>query len=257
MPKERAAAPEWSARILRLLDELRTTQAGLAERLGVSPATVSRWIQGKHEPTSEGYVLLGNLAHGSECVYFWERAGVEIGKLSQGAERPQVPASISGADVQIVSEGTAQHAAKPTLAVAIPLLGITAYGDPIPPPGQVRLSEAKVEEMLLAPPAWCPHPEQMIAMHLAGDSMMPLAGPDSILFVDRAEIDRDKLNHKIVVASHRDLGFKVARFQRIGGADLLIAPNHRYAPCDVTNAAKWKMFGEVLWWISRAASHAA
>lgn len=257
MPKERAAAPEWSARILRLLDELRTTQAGLAEKLGVSPATVSRWIQGKHEPTSQGYVLLGNLAHGPECVYFWERAGVEIGKLSEGAGKAAVPASVSGADVQVLSaRGRADMGAGPAQAVAIPLLAITAYGDPTPPPEQVRISEAQVEEMLLAPPAWCPHPEQMIAMHMAGDSMMPLVGPDSILFVDRSETDRDKLNHRIVVASHRDLGFKVARFQRVGGADLLIAANHRYAPFDVTNAAKWKLFGEVLWWITRAASPA-
>lgn len=257
MPKERAAAPEWSGRILRLLDELRTTQAGLAERLGVSPATVSRWIQGKHEPTSEGYVLLGNLARGPECAYFWERAGVEIAKLSEGAGMPAVPASVSAADVQILSERGPEAPAKPAHAVAIPLLAITAYGDPAPPPEQVRISEAQVEEMLLAPPAWCPHPEQMIAMHMAGDSMMPVVGPDSILFVDRSETDRDKLNHKIVVASHRDLGFKVARFQRIGGTDLLIAANHRYAPFDVTNAAKWKLFGEVLWWITRAAPPAA
>lgn len=254
MPKERAAAPEWSARILRLLDELATTQAGLAEKLGVSPATVSRWIQGRHEPTSEGYVLLGNLASGPECVYFWERAGVEIDKLNEGAGKAAVPASVAGAKVQVLSGRGPDTAAGPAQAVAIPLLAITAYGDPAPPREQVRIAEAQVEQMLLAPPAWCSHPEQMIAMHMAGDSMMPLVGPDSILFVDRSETDRDKLNHRIVVASHRDLGFKVARFQRIGGADLLIAANHRYEPFDVTNAAKWKLFGEVLWWITRAGS---
>ena len=46
------SVPEWSERILRLVEELKLTQAGLAERLGVSPATVSRWIQGKIEPTA-------------------------------------------------------------------------------------------------------------------------------------------------------------------------------------------------------------
>ncbi|MFP5234750.1 MAG: S24 family peptidase [Acidobacteriota bacterium] len=258
MPKDRAAAPEWSARILRLLDDLRITQAGLAERLGVSPATVSRWIQGKHEPTSEGYVLLGNLAVGPDCVYFWERAGVEMGKLTEGTGAAAIPASGPAAEVEILSAGRpAQTPANSANAVAIPLLSITAYGEPVPPSQQVRIAEAEVEDTLLAPPAWCPHPEQMIAMHMAGDSMMPLIGPDSILIVDRSETDRDKLNHRIVVASHRDLGFKVARFQRIGGTDLLVAPNHRYAPFEVTNAAKWKIFGEVLWWISRPASHAA
>lgn len=256
MPNERAAAPEWSARILRLLDELATTQAGLAERLGVSPATVSRWIQGRHEPTSEGYVLLGNLARGPECVYFWERAGVEIGKLNEGAGQAAVPASVADTEVQVLFGRGPDTATGPAQAVAIPLLAITAYGDPAPPPGQVRIAEAQVEQMLLAPPEWCPHPEQMIAMHMAGDSMVPVVGADSILFVDRSETDRDILNHRIVVASHRDLGFKVGRFQRIGGADLLIAANHRYDPFDVTNAAKWKLFGEVLWWITRVGSAA-
>ena len=43
-------SPEWSKKIRQLLQDLRLTQAGLADRLGVSPATVSRWIQGRHEP---------------------------------------------------------------------------------------------------------------------------------------------------------------------------------------------------------------
>lgn len=258
MPKLRAAAPEWSARILRLLDELRITQAGLAERLGVSPATVSRWIQGKHEPTSEGYVLLGNLARGSECTYFWERAGVEISKLGDNAEKPPASSSISGAEVQVLAGRRQGHpAGRPVQAVAIPLVAISAYGDGQPPHENMRVSEAAVEEMLLAPPEWCPNPEQMIAMHMAGDSMMPLIAPDSILFIDRSQPDRDKLNHKLVVVSHRDLGFKVARLERLGGTDMLLAANHRCAPIDVTNAARWKIFGEVLWWITRAAAHAA
>ena len=67
---------EWSDRIRRLLRELKLTQAGLAERLGVSPATVSRWLAGKNEPTAETYVALGNLAGRPDGHYFWERAGI-------------------------------------------------------------------------------------------------------------------------------------------------------------------------------------
>jgi hypothetical protein len=37
---------------------------------------------------------------------------------------------------------------------------------------------------------------------------------------------------------------------------LLVSANHRVAPLDVSNAAKWKVFGEVLWWISRDAEAA-
>src|SRR5579884_3550363 len=88
MGPQQAANPQWSGRIRQVLRDLNLTQAGLAERLGVSPATVSRWIQGKHEPTAEGYVTLGNLAAADECVYFWERAGIEIGKLPGATETP-------------------------------------------------------------------------------------------------------------------------------------------------------------------------
>src|SRR5215472_1628167 len=87
MADPKAPPFEWSERILRLVSELGLTQAGLAERLGVSPATVSRWIQGKYEPTAEGYVALGNLAHGHDGIYFWERAGVDTSTFPEAAFR--------------------------------------------------------------------------------------------------------------------------------------------------------------------------
>jgi hypothetical protein len=136
-------------------------------------------------------------------------------------------------------------------AVAIPLLNVTAYGDRIPPTENVSLSQVELEEVLLAPLAWCPHPENMISMHLLGDSMYPAIPPDSIIFVDTAVRDRDRLNQRLTVVSHRDLGFKVARLQRLSGADLLVSANHKYVPLDISNASKWKIFGEVLWWVSR------
>lgn len=77
MVAQQVTSQEWSDRIRRLLRDLKLTQAALAERLGVSPATVSRWIQGKHEPTAETYVALGNLARRPDGVYFWERAGMD------------------------------------------------------------------------------------------------------------------------------------------------------------------------------------
>ena len=136
-------------------------------------------------------------------------------------------------------------------AVAIPLLNLTAFGDQIPPKENVSLSQVEVEDVLLAPLGWCPHPENMISMHLSGDSMSPVIPSGSIIFVDTAVTARDRLNQRLTVVAHRDLGFKVARFQRISGSDLLVSANHQCAPVDVSNASKWKIFGEVLWWVSR------
>lgn len=258
MAKETNSAFEWSQRIQRLLSDLKLTQAGLAERVGVSPATISRWVQGKHEPTAEGYVTLGNLAGGPEGAYFWERAGVDISGLPDASLRKILTSMrVNVQDFRVVGGSKAgKFASEPGQghgreAVAVPLLRVSAYGDRVPPQENVSLSEVAVEDVLLAPLEWCPNPEQMIGMHLVGDSMVPLIPPGSVLFVDTSVTERDDLSGKLAVVSHRDLGFKVARLQRMPGLDLLVSANHKYTPLDVSNASKWKAFGQVLWWISR------
>ena len=244
---------EWSARIRRLLKELDLTQAALAERLGVSPATVSRWLAEKNEPTAETYVALGNLAGRPDGIYFWERAGIDTSELPGTSLRhtlSSIQASLQDFNL-VTSKKVSQHLAGKGNAVAVPLMNVTAFGDRVPPHENVRLSQAKVEDVLLAPLSWCPHPENMMSMHVAGDSMHPVIPSGSILFVDTASTDRDQVNQRLVVASHRDLGFKVARLQRLAGSDLLVSANPKYLPLDVSNATRWKIFGEVLWWVTK------
>lgn len=77
--------------------------------------------------------------------------------------------------------------------VAIPLLNITAYGDELPPERHVPLSEATIEEVLTAPLEWCPHPGNMICMHVSGDSMLPLITPEAVIAVDTHAVDRGTL----------------------------------------------------------------
>jgi transcriptional regulator with XRE-family HTH domain len=247
------SSPEWSNRIRQLLVDLKLTQAGLAERLGVSPPTVSRWIQGRHEPTAESYIALGNLAGRPDGAYFWERAGMDTSSLQDASFLRAISSvRVSLRDFQIIAgRKVSQHVAGKGNAVAIPLLNVTAYGDRIPPRENVSLSQVEVEDVLLAPQSWCPHPEDMISMHLEGDSMFPVIPHSSIIFVDTAMTDRDRLDQRLTVVAHRDLGFKVARFQHLTGIDLLVSANHRYPPVDVTNASKWKIFGQVLWWVAR------
>jgi transcriptional regulator with XRE-family HTH domain len=250
-PKETSS--EWVDRIRRLLTDLKLSQAGLAERLGISPPTVSRWLQGRHEPTAESYVALGNLARPPEGIYFWERAGLDAsGLIESGFLKDLTSAQINLRDFKLVAgKRAAQSGDQKGTAVAIPLLNATAYGDRIPPHENISISQVEVEDILLAPLSWCPNPENMVGMHMAGDSMLPAIAAGSILFVDTASKDRDQLHQRIIVVSHRDLGFKVARFQRVSGSDLLVSANYRFPPIDVSNASKWKIFGEVLWWVSR------
>lgn len=253
MAQKPHSSPDWPDRIQRLLRDLKLTQAGLAERLGVSPATVSRWIQGRIEPTAQTYIALGNLARPPDGVYFWERAGMDPSGLPVASlGRTASSLRINLADFHLVASGkTSRRLATASSAVAIPLLNVTAWGDRIAPPQNVSLSQAEVENILVAPLDWCPHPEHMIAMHLAGDSMDPVIPAGSIIFVDSAVTDRDRLHQKLTVVMHRDQGFKVARFQRLQGTDLMISANRKVLPLDVSNASKWKIFGEVLWWVAR------
>ena len=244
---------EWSEGIRRLLKALELTQAGLAERLGVSPATVSRWLAGKNEPPPK-------------LTLRWETWPEDLRALTSGNVQESIHPGLPDPSLRqtlssiratlenfnlITDKKVSQHLAGRGNAVAIPLLNVTAFGDRIPPHENVRLSQAKVEDVLLAPLAWCPHPENMISMHIAGDSMHPTIPSRSILFIDTAVIERGHLNEKLVVVSHRDLGFKVARLQRLAGSDLLVSANPKYLPLDVSNTTKWKIFGEVLWWVSR------
>jgi phage repressor protein C with HTH and peptisase S24 domain len=244
---------EWSDSIRRLLKALNLTQAALSERLGVSPATVSRWLAGKNEPTAETYVALGNLAGRPDGTYFWERAGINTAELPDPSFRQtlsSIQATLEDFNL-ITNKRVLQHLAGKGNAVAIPLLNVTAFGDRVPPHENVRLSQAEVEDVLLAPLSWCPHPENMISMHVLGDSMYPTIPSGSIIFVDTAVIERSQLNEKLVVVSHRDLGFKVARLQQLAASDLLVSANPKYLPLDVSNATKWKIFGAVLWWVSK------
>ena len=259
MAVQSITTPDWPDRIRRLLGDLNMSQAGLAERLGVSPATVSRWVKGKNEPTAETYVALGNLARKPDGMYFWERAGMDLSALPEASFRRAISSlRVNLQDLTLVAaKGLSRRLEGRGKAVAIPLLDVTAFGDHVPPKENVSLSQAEVEDMLLAPLSWCPHPEHMIGMHLAGDSMMPVIAPGSVIFVDTAVTDRKVLGQKLTVVSHRDLGFKVARFQRIQSSDLLVSANHKYPPLDVSNASKWKIFGEVLWWVSRDPDSAA
>lgn len=244
---------EWTGRLRQLLNDLKLTQAGLAERLGVSPATVSRWLAAKNEPTAETYVALGNLAGRPDGNYFWERAGIDTSELPDaGLRQTMSSVLVNLEDFHLIAgKKVSQHISGKSNAVAIPLMNVTAFGDRVPPEENVRLSQASIEDVLLAPLSWCSHPDHMLSMHVAGDSMHPTIPSGSILFIDTAETDRDAVNQKLVVVAHRDLGFKVARFQRLAGSDLLVSANPKYLPLDVSNASKWKVFGEVLWWVTK------
>ena len=243
--------PEWAVRIRRLVAQLGDNQESFAKRLGVSPATLSRWVNGKNEPTPEMYVALGNLLGTPNGCYFWERAGIECyGSPLNGARREIVSHAVNASDYEVVAKNRVSGLLSSSeRLVAIPLLSVSVYADENAPAENISLSEANVDDVLTAPEDWFPHPSSMIAMRVSGDSMFPTIARGAIVMIDTASNQRDVLDRKIVVVSHRDVGFKVARLQRISQSYLLVSANHRCMPIDVTNATQWKVLGEVLWWI--------
>ncbi len=246
--------PEWAIRIKRLLKKLGLSQSELADRLGVSPPTMTRWIKGTHEPTSAAYIAIGNLAGAPEGIYFWERAGIDPQRFPDMNFRISVSSmQVNLKDLNIVT--TKKLSSKVTTeavtAVLLPLLNVTAHGGLMPPPTPTTLAQAEVADVLMAPLRWCPHPDDMISMKVVGDSMAPLIPPGAIIAIDTAVIERAALDGKLALFSHRDLGFRVARFKRLPASDILVSVNHEYLPVDVSDQSKWKAIGAVLWWVSQ------
>lgn len=90
---------EWAKSIASLRKDLAMTQTELADRLGVTAMTVSRWERGLVEPTASGYIGLGNLAGLKNAWYFWRRAGLDesqvrrtLAQVSKGNSRPKARA---------------------------------------------------------------------------------------------------------------------------------------------------------------------
>jgi SOS-response transcriptional repressor LexA len=214
-------------------------------------------MKGTHEPTAEAYVSLGNLAGFPDDIYFWERAGINTRSLPGSSSRVLASSvKIRLSDFKLVAghQLSSKVVANRANAVAIPLLNITAYGDQVPPEANVSLSQAAIEEVLTAPIKWCPHPGSMICMHVKGDCMSPLIASDAVIAVDMHVADRSTLLRKIVLASHRNLGFKIARLQRLMSVDILVPANEKFMPIDITGDPKWKIVGQVLWWVNKDSS---
>jgi SOS-response transcriptional repressor LexA len=259
MPRklQNLAVPDWSNAILDLRRSMGVSQSEFGSRFHYSAMAVSRWETGKQEPTSRCFIELGNMSGPPHCWTFWARAGLKSADLRQmfPSLKGPSPASTS-ADFEIVRAGSGVKRKRPKGSpkhqmVAVPLLGVQT-GTIGQSGGQFAdLDTALAEEMIAAPAFWCPNPVQTTCLRVKGTSMSPLINDGDVVAVDASQTNPAELNHKIVVAWHRENGLALARFVSAEGIQLLESENREYSPVTVDKDRKWQIVGKVLWWIRR------
>ena len=136
--------------------------------------------------------------------------------------------------------------------VAIPLLKVVAASHGEKGHDASVLHDAPIESMIAAPKDWCPNPTATSCLRVKGHSMMPLIQDGYILAVDSSQSERNKLNGKIVIAWHKDMGLTVSRLQRYGHTDTLQPENREYESITLDSKHKWRILAKVLWWIGKA-----
>jgi len=136
--------------------------------------------------------------------------------------------------------------------VAIPLLKVVAASHGERGDDTSVLHGAPLESMIAAPKDWCPNPAATSCLRVKGNSMMPLLQDGYIVAVDSSQSERSKLNGKIVIAWHKDMGLTVSRLERYGHTDTLQPENREYQSITLDSKHKWKILATVLWWVGKA-----
>jgi SOS-response transcriptional repressor LexA len=252
-PSGSSAKPEWASTISELRGRLHQSQTAFGQRLSSSAMVVSRWERGAQEPTAGSYLELGNLAGDPLCWYFWGRAGLRnedvMRVLPKLRDRLSRTAPVN---IQLVSAGSgAKKSELPQLA-AIPLLKLVAASHGDKGDGSAVLHDAPVESMIAAPKEWCPNLSTTTCLRVRGNSMAPLIYDGYILAVDSSQNDRAKLDGKIVIAWHKDMGLTVSRLKRYENTEVLQPENGGYESTVLDKKHTWKVLAKVLWWIGKA-----
>jgi Peptidase S24-like len=251
-----ANATASARKILKLRKRLGLSQGALGSRLHYSAMAVCRWEAGSHEPPAQCFIQLGNLSGEPECWWFWARAGLRTADisrtLSQGhgeLHKARFP------DFEIVCARDGRKRAtisKKVKLVAIPVLPVHAATRGEKGDDNIDLGQLSADEMIAAPPMWCPNPAETSCLRVRGSSMSPLIDDGDIVALDCAQSDPGELNGKIVVAWHPEHGLSLSRFLRIDGLQLLESQNREYEPIVFGKDRNWRLVGKVLWWIRSA-----
>jgi SOS-response transcriptional repressor LexA len=246
--------PAWARAIRDLRESLALNQGEFGSRLGFSAMAVSRWERGEQEPSAQAYIRIGNLARGTSCWYFWERAGLHsenvlrvLPTLEKNTRRSKLQ------DLEIVTAGISRKKPHDKIQlVAVPVLQVAATSHEEQGDVLQSLSEAPMESMVAAPKAWCPNPAHTSCLRVRGNSMAPLIQDGYLVAVDSSQISQNDLDGKIVIAWHKDVGLTISRLRLYDHTAVLVPENSEFAAVTISAKQPWKIVATVLWWIGRA-----
>jgi transcriptional regulator with XRE-family HTH domain len=251
-PATKIAKPEWGKRIEALRASRHWSQVELASRLSVSQVAVSRWEKGSREPGADIYVALGRLADGKDRWYWWQRAGFTPEDYRKGWEELERLSPRKEVRVEVQPARGALHEAgdrwkKQPDVVAIPLLkDAAAAGSPR------MIEESEIEDTIFGWRRQCPHPDDMVAIKIEGDSMSPVLEQGYIVVVDTAAREPKTLVGRMVAARDPDGAVTIKWLRQVDGK-LMLLPQHtslRFQPIFLNPG--WGIVGEVVWWIGQA-----
>ncbi len=243
-------APEkpWVQKLKDLRERLKISQAELARRLKVSPVSESQWELGKNEPSERLYIELGRLVGDPECWWFWNRAGLskeDVARVVPGLEQ-RAYARATQVEIQPAAgamRGDGSRLKKRPDAVGVPLLKDAAAA------GSPRLiEEAEVDETLIFPRKWCPHPEATTCIKITGDSMTPVLEEHDIVAVDTSSQEPSRLVNEMVAARDPHGAITIKWLRKVDD-DFVLIPNHtskRHPPVMLSHERGWKIIGQVL-----------
>jgi transcriptional regulator with XRE-family HTH domain len=130
--------------------------------------------------------------------------------------------------------------------IAVHLIPISelSRNHPVPEGGEHVLTYRK----------WLPHPRETVGVRLEDDSMSPILPHGSVVAIDRAVVDPEELQGRMVAAEVD--GHPMIRWLDLSGRHMILRPNlpsreHPLVPVELDSMSRRLILGQVVWSWSR------
>jgi hypothetical protein len=112
----------------------------------------------------------------------------------------------------------------------------------------------RIEGHILAYRQWLPHPKETVSVRLDDDAMHPILPQGSVVAIDRAITDPQRLQGRLVAACPE--GKPMIRWLDISGRHLILRPHqpgrdHPMIPVELSGLDSHMIIGQVVWSWSR------